>query len=62
MTKADIADSISSQCDLSKAKSTQLVEAILEFIKSSLGSGEDVPISRFGKFSDRAETAHRGML
>ena len=60
LTKADIADSISSQCDFSKAKSIQLVEGILEFIKGSLESGEDVMLSGFGKFSVNRKNARRG--
>jgi integration host factor subunit alpha len=60
LTKDDIADSISSQCDLSKVKSTQIVESSLEFIKASLESGEDVMLSRFGKLSVNKKDARRG--
>ena len=51
LTKAQIIDSISNHLDLSKTKSTELVESFLETIKSSLESGEDVLISVFGKFN-----------
>ncbi|MDQ1335918.1 MAG: integration host factor subunit alpha, partial [Thermodesulfobacteriota bacterium] len=40
--------------------STQLVESILEFVKASLESGEDVMLSRFGKFSVNKKDARRG--
>ena len=60
LTKADIVESIYSQCGFSKTKSTQLVEATLEFIKGSLESGEDVLLSGFGKFSVNRKDARRG--
>ena len=60
LTKADIADTISSQCGFSKPKSTQVVESILEFIKASLESREDVLLSGFGKFYVKDKAARRG--
>lgn len=60
LTKDEIADSISTQHDFSKARSTHLIEAILEFIKASLQSGEDVLLSGFGKFSVNRKNARRG--
>ena len=50
LTKARIIDSIYNSTELSKPQATRTVEAILEIIKSTLESGEDVLISRFGKF------------
>ena len=50
LTKADLINSIYNQCGFSKNKSTVLTETILETIKSTLHSGEDVLISGFGKF------------
>ena len=60
LTKADLVETIYNQCGFSKTKSTQLVEAILEFIKASLESGEDVLLSGFGKFSVNRKDARRG--
>ena len=60
LTKVDIADNISKEHGFSEAKSTQLVESILEFIKGSLESGEDVLLSGFGKFSVNRKDARRG--
>ncbi|MBW1799388.1 MAG: HU family DNA-binding protein [Deltaproteobacteria bacterium] len=45
LTKAGIVDSISDQCDCSKGQSLELVESMMEIIKESLESGEDVLIS-----------------
>ena len=60
LTKDDIAESINSQYGLTKAKSIQLVESVLEFIKASLESGEDVLLSGFGKFCVSGKAARRG--
>lgn len=60
LTKDDIADSIYNQCGFSRMKSVGLIETILEMIKSTLESGEDVRLSRFGKFTVRSKKARRG--
>jgi integration host factor subunit alpha len=60
LTKEDLFDSICNQCGLSRVKSVRLVETVLERIKSTLESGEDVMLSRFGKFSVRNKKARRG--
>jgi integration host factor subunit alpha len=49
-SKNDLINSIYSNLDLSKKNSTQVVEPVLEIIKSTLENGEDVLISGFGKF------------
>nr|WP_321401147.1 HU family DNA-binding protein [uncultured Desulfobacter sp.] len=48
LTKNEIVERISESLDLSEAKET--VEEMLEIIKSTLASGEDMMISGFGKF------------
>jgi len=50
LTKADLVDTIYNQLDVPKTKSTQVVESLIEIIKKSLESGEDILISGFGKF------------
>ena len=60
LTKANIIDSIYNNCDFSKNKSTELMESILETIKKSLESGEDVLISGFGKFCVKKKNERRG--
>jgi integration host factor subunit alpha len=60
LTKANLSESICSQCGFSKTKSTELVETILEIIKGSLEGGEDVLISSFGKFCVKDKRERRG--
>jgi integration host factor subunit alpha len=60
LTKDDIAISVHRQFDFSKARSAQLVECLLEIIKSSLEDGEDVLVSGFGKFCVKEKNDRRG--
>jgi integration host factor subunit alpha len=60
LTKAHIVDAIADQIGNPKKKSSELVEILLELIKSSLESGDDVLISRFGKFCVKEKGARRG--
>ena len=50
ITKAQIVDAVKNHLNLPKNKSASIVESVLEIIKSTLESGEDVLISGFGKF------------
>jgi integration host factor subunit alpha len=50
LTKAQIIESIQNQTGFPKNKSSEIVETLLEIIKNTLASGEDVLISSFGKF------------
>ena len=60
LTKDHIASSISSHLDLTKNRSFDLVESVLEIMKQTLESGEDVLISGFGKFCVREKSERRG--
>ncbi len=60
LTKSHILDAIAEQNGFTKKKSTQTVETILEIIKSTLASGEDVLISKFGKFCVKDKRERRG--
>ena len=60
LTKEHIADSIYNQCGFSKKKSINLLKSLLELVKSTLESGEDVLITGFGKFSVREKNGRRG--
>lgn len=59
-TKDYIVNSIHNQLHLPKNKSTEIVESLLEIIKKTLASGEDVLISGFGKFCVRNKETRRG--
>jgi integration host factor subunit alpha len=60
LTKADIIDKLYTSTELSKARSSELIEALLEIIKQTLEQGEDVLISGFGKFYVKEKNARRG--
>ena len=53
LTKAQIIEAIAEQNGFPKNKSSEIVEILLELVKKSLESGEDVLISGFGKFCVR---------
>lgn len=50
LTKADIVEAIAKQNGYTINRSFQVIESLLEIIKNQLESGQDVLISRFGKF------------
>ena len=60
LTKSHLIEAISEQNGFTKKKSTETVETILEIIKSSLASGDDVLISGFGKFCVKDKPGRRG--
>lgn len=60
LTKADIVKAIEEGNGFSKKKSIETVETLLEIIKSTLESGEDVLVSGFGKFCVREKSERRG--
>ena len=60
LTKADLIDTIYNRVDLPKAKSTQVVESLVEIIKETLANGEDVLVSGFGKFVVKEKSERRG--
>ena len=60
LTKVHIVESIAEQNGFTKKQSSETVETILELIKSTLASGEDVLISGFGKFCVKEKRERRG--
>ncbi len=60
LTKTRLVDTIQEQLGLSKTQSTQSVETILEILKDTLASGEDVLISNFGKFCVKEKSERKG--
>jgi integration host factor subunit alpha len=59
-TKATIADAIQNQLGYPKKQSFDLVETLLEIIKRTLESGDDVMVSGFGKFSVKEKKVRKG--
>ncbi|RZB37943.1 MAG: integration host factor subunit alpha [Desulfobacteraceae bacterium Eth-SRB2] len=60
LTKVQIVESIWNKTGFPKNKSLQIIESLLEIIKSMLGFGEDVLISNFGKFCVKHKDERRG--
>ena len=60
LTKAHIINSIQNQLNIPKNRSSEIVESLLEIIKSTLESGEDVLISGFGKFCVKEKRERKG--
>ena len=60
LTKSDIINGIYNSTDLKLYQSTKTVENLLELIKKTLESGEDILISGFGKFYVKNKNDRRG--
>ena len=60
LTKANIAVSVAEQNGYPKNQSLDTIETLLEIIKKSLESGEDVLVSGFGKFCVKTKHQRRG--
>ena len=60
LIKESLITSIHSKLNITKSQSAALVESLLEIIKSTLASGEDVLISGFGKFSVKEKKDRSG--
>ena len=59
LTKSDIVASVH-DLGLTKKKSVEVIENLLEIIKRSLESSEDVLVSGFGKFCVKDKAKRRG--
>ena len=60
VTKADIIESVYAHVKLSKKDSTEIVELVIESMKSTLERGEKVKISGFGNFHVRSKHSRVG--
>ena len=60
LTKAHIINAISDLIGYPKSHSLEIVEILLEIIKKTLESGDDVLISGFGKFCVKEKGERRG--
>ncbi|MDY6838187.1 MAG: integration host factor subunit alpha [Thermodesulfobacteriota bacterium] len=60
LTKNEIVDSMYRKLNLPKRKCADTVTALLEIMKRTLVNGEEIMISRFGKFSVRSKNARIG--
>jgi integration host factor subunit alpha len=60
LTKVHIVDAVAKQIGYPKNQSSEMIETLLELIKRSLESGEDVLVSGFGKFCIKTKHERRG--
>jgi integration host factor subunit alpha len=59
-TKADLINAVAKANGFPLNKSTEIVEALIDLIKTKLAAGEDVLISGFGKFCVKNKRERRG--
>ena len=60
LTKALIVEGVAEQIGYTKNQSVNTIEILLELIKRSLESGEDVLVSGFGKFCVKEKRERQG--
>jgi integration host factor subunit alpha len=60
LTKEELVNAIAEANGYPRNRSVELVEILLELIKSKLAAGEDVLISGFGKFCVKEKRQRRG--
>jgi integration host factor subunit alpha len=60
LTKADLKELIHKNHDIPRSESAEIIETLLEIIKRTLESGEDVMVSGFGKFCIKAKKERKG--
>jgi len=60
LTKEDIVKALAKENEYLLNRSVELIENLIELIKSRLSSGEDVLISGFGKFCVKKKRERRG--
>ena len=60
LTKVEMVNSIADQIGYPKNQASEIVEILLEIIKRSLESGDDVLISGFGKFQVKEKKERKG--
>jgi integration host factor subunit alpha len=60
LTKIQIVESVQNQTGFPKNKSSEIVETLLEIIKRTLASGDDVLVSGFGKFCVNEKKERKG--
>ena len=60
LTKTDLIQVVAQEAVLPKRKATRYVNKILEIMKTTLASGDDVLITGFGKFCVREKSERLG--
>jgi integration host factor subunit alpha len=60
LTKNIIVEKLQSELGFPRNKSVEITESLLELIKASLESGDDVLVSGFGKFCVKEKAERKG--
>src|SRR5665647_2594623 len=60
MTKSDLVEIIQDNADMPKAEAIDVLEGLLEILKTTLEGGEDLKIANFGKFEVRQKNSRIG--
>jgi len=60
LTKSQIVEKIRTSTNSSRNKFSETVETLLEIMKNTLASGDDVLISGFGKFCVKEKSERKG--
>ena len=60
LTKANIVEAVTEQNGYPKNQSFEVIETLLEIMKRTLETGEDVLVSGFGKFCVKEKQGRRG--
>jgi integration host factor subunit alpha len=60
LTKKDIIEHVYNELGFPRNQSLEIVESLLETIKATLASGDDLLVSGFGKFSVRDKHERKG--
>jgi integration host factor subunit alpha len=60
LTKNDIVARLQEELGFTKTQSIQVTESLIEVIKASLESGDDVLVSGFGKFTVKEKNERKG--
>jgi integration host factor subunit alpha len=60
LTKEEIIEAVAEDTGFPKNQPSELVETLIEIIKKTLVSGDDVLVSRFGKFRVREKKTRKG--
>ena len=60
LTKQTIVESVTEKLDLPPSQAKDIIEELLEIMKSTLASEEDIMISGFGKFQVKKKSPRKG--
>lgn len=60
LTKQSIVESVAEKLDLAPPQAKDIIEELLEIVKSTLASEEDIMISGFGKFQVQKKSPRKG--